>query len=352
MNQRIAALRGLFEFAVVTGACDRNPSAQRSSGLRAKRRGLLGHVSTGQPRGRGRLVREQRRLPDHHPSITRLDQLDRPVIEGLLVWNHGRSSRGRRAAGRPVSIARQHQAVSTLKTFFEDLALWGWAQRPARPLVHRSDLPRLPEAVPRALSPDGDRDLMTAVDQLDDPAARCAINILRRTDLRLGELLDLELDCVIDYADHGAWLRVPLGKLNNERTVPLDQPTLDAFDDWVSRRGRCRRLIHPRTQRPVEFLFVVNGRRMGAGRIRRALELAAAAAGLGHVPRRMSPLWWKRAPRWLVHAGSCAGMLVHCGQGPGTTANLNRWTKPRSKRPVCELAEGRTDRWSVSRGFS
>jgi integrase/recombinase XerC len=66
MNQRIAALRGLFEFAVVTGACNRNPvpSAQRSSGLRAKRRGLLGHVSTGRPRGRGRLVREQRRLPD------------------------------------------------------------------------------------------------------------------------------------------------------------------------------------------------------------------------------------------------------------------------------------------------
>jgi Phage integrase family len=101
---------------------------------------------------------------------------------------------------------------------------------------------------------------MTGVDQLDDPAARCAIKILGRTGLRLGELLDLELDCVIDYADHGAWLRMPLGKLSNERTVPLDQPTLDAFDDWVSRRGRCRPLIHPRTQRPVEFLFVVNCR--------------------------------------------------------------------------------------------
>jgi site-specific recombinase XerD len=163
-------------------------------------------------------------LADHHRSITRLGQLDRPVIEGFLVWNHGRPSRGRRAAGQPVSIARQHQAVSTLKAFFEDLAVWGWAQRPARPLVHRSDLPRLPEAVPRALSPDGDRDLMAAVDQLDDPAARCAIKILRGAGLRLGELLDLELDCVIDYADHGAWLRVPLGKLNNERTAPLDQP--------------------------------------------------------------------------------------------------------------------------------
>jgi integrase len=66
MNQRIAAVRGLFEFAVVTGTCDRNPvtSAQRSSGLRPKRRGLLGHVSTGRPCGRGRLVRAQRPSPD------------------------------------------------------------------------------------------------------------------------------------------------------------------------------------------------------------------------------------------------------------------------------------------------
>jgi integrase len=131
------------------------------------------------------------------------------------------------------------------ETFVDDLALWGWAQRPARPLVHRSDLPRLPEAVPRVLSPDGDRDLMTAVDQLDDPVARGAMKILRRTGLRPGQLLDLELDCVIDCADHGAWLRVPVGKLSDERTVSLDQPILEAFDDWGSRRVRCGPLIHP-----------------------------------------------------------------------------------------------------------
>ncbi|MCB0977699.1 MAG: site-specific integrase [Acidimicrobiales bacterium] len=52
MNQRIAALRGLFEFAVISGVCDENPvpTARRSSGARAKRRGLLGHVSTGKAR--------------------------------------------------------------------------------------------------------------------------------------------------------------------------------------------------------------------------------------------------------------------------------------------------------------
>lgn len=66
MNQRVAALRGLFEFAVLSGVRTDSPvpTARRSSGMRAKRRGLLGHISTGRPRGGGRLVREQRRLPE------------------------------------------------------------------------------------------------------------------------------------------------------------------------------------------------------------------------------------------------------------------------------------------------
>ena len=219
-------------------------------------------------------------LADHHRDIDRLDQLDRQVIEQFLIWNRTRPSRGRRARGQPVSTMRVHQVVSTLKTFFEDLALWGWAERPPRLLLHRSDLPRLPEAVPRALPPDVDRDLMAGVDRLDDVAARCAIRILRGTGMRLGELLDLELDCLLDFAGHGSWVRVPLGKLATERTVPLDDETLEAFDSWMARRGRQRALLHPRTGRPADFLFVIGGRRMGAARIRRGLDEAARLAGL------------------------------------------------------------------------
>lgn len=64
-NRRIAAVRGLFEFAVITGVVKTSPvpAARRSSGLRA-RRGLLGHVPVRHPRSGGRLVREHRRLPE------------------------------------------------------------------------------------------------------------------------------------------------------------------------------------------------------------------------------------------------------------------------------------------------
>jgi len=53
-NRRIAAVRGLFEFAVIAGAVGSSPvpTPRRSSGLRA-RRGLLGHVPV---RHHGRVV--------------------------------------------------------------------------------------------------------------------------------------------------------------------------------------------------------------------------------------------------------------------------------------------------------
>jgi integrase/recombinase XerC len=66
MNRRIAAVRGLFEFAVITGVRDDNPvpAARRSSGLRPRPRGVLGHIGGWRAATGGRLVRQPRRLPD------------------------------------------------------------------------------------------------------------------------------------------------------------------------------------------------------------------------------------------------------------------------------------------------
>jgi len=66
MNRRIAAVRALFEFVVLAGvrADSPVPSPRRSSGLRARRRGLLGHVPVRHPRRGGRLVQQPRSLPE------------------------------------------------------------------------------------------------------------------------------------------------------------------------------------------------------------------------------------------------------------------------------------------------
>ena len=60
--------------------------------------------------------------------------------------------------------------------------------------------------------------------------------------MRVGELLDLELDCIVDFDSHGTWLRVPLGKLGTERMVPLDPETLACSttgSPTAARNARC-----------------------------------------------------------------------------------------------------------------
>lgn len=67
INRRVAAVRGLFGYAVMAGHRDENPvpAGRRSTGLRARRRGLLGHVKPRrEPSGGGRLVQSPRRLPE------------------------------------------------------------------------------------------------------------------------------------------------------------------------------------------------------------------------------------------------------------------------------------------------
>lgn len=67
MNRRVAAVRNLFEYAVMCGELERNPVPvpRRGSGLRARRRGLLGHVGSRREQpAPARLVRQQRRLPE------------------------------------------------------------------------------------------------------------------------------------------------------------------------------------------------------------------------------------------------------------------------------------------------
>jgi len=231
-------------------------------------------------------------LGEKFPQVTTLRGLQRDHIEAYLRGNRTRTWRGRLARDQRVSASVVHAAVLSLRNFFDDITLWGWADRPTQRLLFATDVPRLPRPLPRALAPDIDQALMTAVAGLPDPFARAAIQLLRRAGLRLGECLDLELGCVIDYGPTGTWLRVPLGKLSTERAVPLAAATVTALDAWITRRGPQRPHPHPRTGKPTDFLFTEHGQRLKAWRVRSGLRTAASAAGLtgvGGQPLNVTP---------------------------------------------------------------
>ncbi|MGH2687354.1 MAG: tyrosine-type recombinase/integrase [Actinomycetota bacterium] len=234
-------------------------------------------------------------IGERYPRVASLRDLERGHIEAFCAWLPTRSWRGRRGRAAPsqrVGVSSAAATMITLRNFLDDIAAWGWAERPSRRLVFSSDIPRPPKPLPRSLAPDVDAALMAAVGRLADPFARVGLTVLRGAGLRIGELLDLEVNCVVDYGAGGSWLRVPLGKLGTERSVPLDSATLAALDEWAARRGTQRALPHPRDGRMADFLFVEHGQRLTAVRLRKGLALAITDAGLrgpDQAPLRVVP---------------------------------------------------------------
>ena len=145
-----------------------------------------------------------------------------------------------------------------------------------------SDLPRLPRPLPRYLPVDADRRLTAALTDSPYRLTADALLLQRACGLRIGELLDLELDGVHEVPDQGSWLKVPLGKLDTERMVPLDEETVELLDRIAATRSAGRPLPHPRPGRPAQFLFTHHGKRLGQGAVRHELARAALEAGLDH----------------------------------------------------------------------
>ncbi len=164
-----------------------------------------------------------------------------------------------------------------------EITEWGWPDAPTRRLIFRSDHPRLPRPLPRYLPVDADRRLTETLQASDYRLAADALLLARAVGLRIGELLDLELDCVHEIVGHGSWLKVPLGKLDTERMVPLDDETVALVDRISLTRSTGRPLPHPRTGRATQFLFTHHGRRLSQNAVRAELARSAEVAGIGHV---------------------------------------------------------------------
>jgi len=185
--------------------------------------------------------------------------------------------------GGTITSADQARRVLAVSSFLTDIAEWGWGDAPARRLVFRSDMSRIPRPLPRYLPVDADRRLGEALARSEFRLAADVLLLARATGLRIGELLDLELDCVHEVPGNESWLKVPLGKLDTERMVPLDDESLALIDRIVVTRFQGRPLPHPRTGRPAQFLFTHHGRRLAQQALRAELVRAADAVGIAHV---------------------------------------------------------------------
>ena len=214
------------------------------------------------------------------PALISLADLDRRrhIETYLTATATAVSSRG----GGPLSVSERRGRVLAIHCLLNDIAEWGWQDAPSRRLVFGSDFPKLPRPLPRYLAPDLDRRLAQALEASPARLPADALLLQRATGLRIGELVDLELDCVHEISGQGAWLKVPLGKLDTERMVPLDEETVALIDRIAATRSPGRPLPHPRTGRPTEFLLTHHGQRVSVNLLRDVLTRTCQDAGLPH----------------------------------------------------------------------
>ena len=141
--------------------------------------------------------------------------------------------------GQPIGAGEQRNRIITLGRFLADITEWEWPDAPARRLVFTRDIPKLPRPLPRYLPADADRLIGEALEASPNRLLADALLLARATGARIGELLDLELDCVHEVPGTGAWLKIPLGKLDSERMVPIDDDTVVLIDRIAATRYRA-----------------------------------------------------------------------------------------------------------------
>jgi len=122
------------------------------------------------------------------------------------------------------------------------------------------------------------RFLQTARSHPDLFTRLCGVTLIL-TGMRQGELLSLAADCIVKIGDN-YWLRVPLGKMHNDRYIPLHPEVKQLLDEWISNNP---------PQKSYDFIFTRRGYRFGRSAVADAVERIGKKAGINeHIsPHRL-----------------------------------------------------------------
>ena len=213
-------------------------------------------------------------LGAQYPEVHSLDQLRRdPHLLGWLALL--RSHIPPRA---PHTRARD---VIHLRRMLEELA---WTQQiPALAhLLVPDDIPRGDHCLPRPFTPEQDQLIQQELLRRNDFTSNVLL-LIRHTGMRIGECIDLSVDCLRAVGPDQWAIHVPLGKLKTERWVPVDSLVCQLVE-------RLRSMRSP--DAPSTGRLLLSGSRgiyMLPRKLRNALRDVATAAGISAriVPHQM-----------------------------------------------------------------
>ncbi|WP_182481282.1 tyrosine-type recombinase/integrase [Nocardioides immobilis] len=250
------------------------------------------------------------------PEVGSIAQVTRRHIEDFKPWLAKRPGRTAPRIGPATTLQR----LGTLRMFFVRIDEWDWPEAPARVPIFLGDLPRIDHPLPKALDDAAAARLLRAAQADRRMLVRVTIEVLLRTGLRVSEYIALQADAVVQIGA-APWLHVPVGKLHEDRYLPLHPDLVTLIQDYratfvdaenslllpnerggpldrhcvtrmINRAGRAAGLphMHPHQLRHTLATQAIN----------RGMSLEAIAAMLGHRSLDMTLRYAKIANRTVA----------------------------------------------------
>ena len=204
-------------------------------------------------------------------DVTGFVDVRRPHIEAFKLFFATHLT----VKGVPPARNTIRQRLGMLRSFFDRIIEWDWPDAPARIPIFSIDVPIADDPLPRFLD-DAQAARLAAKAAVAAPLDRLVIEVLSRTGMRVGELCGLADDAVV-VLNGAPWLRVPVGKLHNDRHIPLHPNAARLIAEWTADHPPAGgRLIH------------VDGQALDRHHVSRIVRRVARQAGLG--PRSPAPV--------------------------------------------------------------
>lgn len=208
-------------------------------------------------------------LTEQAPEVSSVADIGRRHVEDYRQWLAARPGRDT-ARVTPATLAHR---LGTLRMFFVRLHEWDWPQAPPRVPIIPGDLPRQDHPLPKALDDAAAAKLLRAAHADRRMLVRVVVEVLLRTGLRVGEFTALHADAVV-LIGAAHWLHVPVGKLHDDRYLPLHPHLVTLIADYRTKHvGPDNPLLLPRE----------NGRPLDRHTLTRLINRAARAADLPHI---------------------------------------------------------------------
>jgi site-specific recombinase XerD len=193
----------------------------------------------------------------HYKTNKKPYQINRDDVEALMIDLKNRKMGVNQRFGRLVQFRRY------LDWLYDHRKL------KANPdeLLNSKDFPKRVEMLPRPFPVDVDLEIQRRLG-LSDDIDHLGLLLMRRTGIRAGELRDLTLNCIENDFHKNWFLKVPLGKLNNERIIPLDPKTVSIIERIQANHSQ-------RPERTSEKKYLISnssGNRRGVNHFTPALQ--------------------------------------------------------------------------------